>query len=89
MLPAISQSAANAGYENGPVLPADGIFPLLRSHVRIKAAELLLVNQDISVTDAAMQSGFSSLTTFNRVFRDQKGCTPSEFRRLYRIDNYE
>ena len=54
---------------------------------RVKAAELMLVNDDISVTDAALQSGFSSLTTFNRVFREVKGCTPSEFRRLYRIGN--
>ena len=34
-----------------------------------------------------MQVGFSSLTTFNRVFRDIKGCTPTEFRKLYRIAN--
>ena len=54
---------------------------------RIRAAELLLVNEDISVTDAAMQAGFSSLTTFNRVFREYKNCTPTEFRRLYRIAN--
>ena len=54
---------------------------------RVRAAELLLVNEDISVTDAAMQVGFSSLSTFNRVFREHKGCTPSEFRRLYRIAN--
>ncbi|MBR6873534.1 MAG: helix-turn-helix domain-containing protein [Ruminococcus sp.] len=55
---------------------------------RIKAAELLLVNESISVTDAAMQVGFSSLTTFNRVFREIKGCTPTEFRKLYRIENF-
>ena len=54
---------------------------------KIKAAELLLVNNDVSVTEAAMQVGFSSLTTFNRVFRDIKGCTPTEFRKLYRIVN--
>lgn len=55
---------------------------------RIKAAELLLVNENISVTDAAMQVGFSSLTTFNRVFRESKGCTPTEFRKLYKIANF-
>ena len=54
---------------------------------KIKAAELLLVNDNLSVTEAAMQVGFSSLTTFNRVFRDIKGCTPTEFRKLYRIVN--
>ncbi len=54
---------------------------------RIKAAELLLLDEDMSVTDAAMQVGFSSLTTFNRVFKELKGCTPSEFRKLYRMEN--
>lgn len=54
---------------------------------RVRAAELLLVNEDISVTEAAMKVGFSSLTTFNRVFREYKSCTPTEFRRLYRIVN--
>ena len=54
---------------------------------RIRAAELLLVNENISVTDAAMQVGFSSLSTFNRAFREYKNCTPTEFRRLYRIEN--
>ena len=55
---------------------------------KIKAAELLLVNEDISVTEAAMQVGFSSLTTFNRVFREIKGCTPTEFRKLYKLENF-
>lgn len=50
---------------------------------RIKAAEMHLLNESLSVTNVAMQVGFSSLTTFNRVFKDIKGCTPSEFRKLY------
>ncbi|MBR1863051.1 MAG: helix-turn-helix domain-containing protein [Ruminococcus sp.] len=54
---------------------------------RIKAAEMLLLDENISITEAAMQVGFSSLTTFNRVFRDIKGCTPSEFRKLYKNNN--
>lgn len=49
---------------------------------RIMAAELLLMNDALSVTDIAMQSGFSSITTFNRVFRKLKGCSPSEFKQL-------
>lgn len=56
---------------------------------RIKAAETLLMEAELSVTDAAMQSGFSSLTTFNRVFKEIKGCTPSEFKKLYRGNNIE
>ena len=47
---------------------------------RISAAETLLLNPRLSVTDVALQSGFSSLSTFNRTFRTLKACTPSEFK---------
>lgn len=49
-------------------------------HRRIRAAEELLSQSDLSITQIAMQCGFSSLPTFNRVFRQQKNCSPSEFR---------
>lgn len=54
---------------------------------RIKAAELLLLDADLSITDVAMRSGFASLTTFNRTFKEIKKCTPSEFKKLYRGSN--
>ncbi len=44
---------------------------------------LLLSDPDIPVTEAALQSGFSSLSTFLRVFRSVKQCTPTEFRDMY------
>lgn len=47
---------------------------------RIKAAEEFLAVPDFSITDVAMQAGFSSISTFNRLFKQQKGCTPSEYR---------
>ncbi|MCQ2519322.1 MAG: AraC family transcriptional regulator [Lachnospiraceae bacterium] len=47
---------------------------------RIKAAEELLAIPDFSITDVAMQAGFSSISTFNRLFKQQKGCSPSEYR---------
>lgn len=58
---------------------------------RIKASEFLLLENGVTITDIAMQVGFQSLTTFNRVFKNINGCTPSEYRRLYRtemISNY-
>ncbi|MBE6861465.1 MAG: helix-turn-helix domain-containing protein [Ruminococcus sp.] len=57
---------------------------------RIKAAEALLLDPKLSVTDVAVNSGFSSLTTFNRVFKEIKHCTPSEFKKLYEnsADNF-
>jgi AraC-like DNA-binding protein len=47
---------------------------------RIKAAEKLLVEPDYSITEIALQSGFASISTFNRIFKQQKKCTPSEYR---------
>lgn len=49
---------------------------------KIKAAEYLLLNDELSITEIAMQSGFSSIATFNRLFRKFKGCSPSEYRSL-------
>jgi len=51
---------------------------------RVRAAENLLLDPDIPITEIAMRSGFSSISTFNRVFKSFKKCTPSEFKRLYR-----
>lgn len=49
---------------------------------RVKAAEVLLLDHSIPITEVAMRSGFKSLTTFNRIFKDIKHCTPSDFKRL-------
>lgn len=54
---------------------------------RIKVAETLLLNPALSITEVAMQSGFSSITTFNRIFKEVKQCTPSDFKKLYRTNN--
>lgn len=50
---------------------------------RIEHAEKLLVNPELSITEVALQSGFSSLSAFIRMFKLIKGCTPTEFRNLY------
>ena len=49
-------------------------------HRKIKIAEELLNQSELSVTEIAMQSGFVSLSTFNRVFRQLKNCSPTEYR---------
>ena len=50
---------------------------------RVRAAELLLLDPDVPITEIALQSGFSSISTFNRVFKAFKKCTPTEFKKLY------
>lgn len=49
---------------------------------RLKAAEELLMQPELTVTDVAIQSGFNSISTFNRLFQREKNCTPSEYRAM-------
>ncbi len=49
---------------------------------RILWARNLLADDHLSVTEVATRSGFKSLATFNRVFREQMGCTPAEYRKM-------
>ena len=51
---------------------------------RLSEASRLLCETNLRLLDVAVQSGFVSLSTFNRVFRANHGCTPSEYRALYR-----
>ena len=50
---------------------------------RIAHAERLLIDPEISITEVALQSGFSSLSAFIRMFKIIKDCTPTEFRKMY------
>ncbi len=54
---------------------------------RLKTAQVLLADFDIPVTEVAYRSGFKSISTFNRVFRQYKGCSPSDFRKYYDFQN--
>ena len=50
---------------------------------RLKRAQSLLADSDNPITSIAMESGFKSISTFNRVFQKYKGCSPSEFKKHY------
>ncbi len=52
---------------------------------RIMEAEKLLIVPDLTIMQVAMKSGFSSLATFNRLFKAKKRCTPTEYKSLYGI----
>ena len=62
---------------------SDKIRISLRSYIGIRrseyAAQLIRTSND-TLSNIAMQSGFESLRTFNRVFREVYGVTPSQFR---------
>lgn len=54
------------------------------SLMRISYAQALLLVDDGSILQVAMDSGFGSLSAFNKCFRKKTGMTPSEFRREQR-----
>jgi AraC-like DNA-binding protein len=49
---------------------------------RVRKAESLLTNSNYTVSEVAYGVGFSSISTFERLFRSMKGCSPQEFRKL-------
>ena len=50
---------------------------------RISYAKTLLADPHLTVLDVATRSGFSSLSSFHRMFRQMNCCTPTEFRALH------
>ena len=50
---------------------------------RLQVAMDLLIRTNRSMRDVAADSGFGSVATFNRVFREHKGCTPTQYRAIY------
>ena len=52
---------------------------------RIKRAETFFLDPKMHIVDIAYESGFSSISSFNRAFRKVKGCSPTEFRKT-RVD---
>jgi len=50
--------------------------------IRIKhAAESIILNRE-SIANIAFNCGFNSISTFNRTFREIKGCTPLQYRKM-------
>lgn len=49
--------------------------------LRLKEAKRLLANSGEKIIDIAFLTGFSSLSAFNRFFKNQTGRTPSDYRR--------
>ena len=56
-------------------------FPDYVRSVRLREAERLLLTTDLSVTDIALQVGFSTSAYFIAKFREEHGVTPYRFRR--------
>lgn len=54
---------------------------------RVKRMNILLTNPELSITDAAYQAGFKSISSLNRIFKQYSGCSPSEYRKYYNVNN--
>lgn len=59
-------------------------FPEFIHSMRINNARRSLLYTDESITSIAFECGFTSQRTFNRVFREVVGMTPSEYRAAVR-----
>ena len=49
--------------------------------MRVSVAEKLLLTTNRQITDILLETGFSSLSYFNRTFKKLKKCCPSEYRK--------
>ena len=49
--------------------------------IQMDRVQLLLTSTNLSVTEAARQSGFQNMRYLTKVFRDATGMTPTEYRR--------
>jgi transcriptional regulator GlxA family with amidase domain len=56
---------------------------------RIERAKALLRDTDLSITDIAFETGWSSLGTFGRQFRDITGESPGELREREKAARHE
>ena len=55
--------------------------------LRLNAAVNLMNTTNITITKAAAYAGFPTIRTFNRVFIEQYGITPSQYRQTQRKNN--
>lgn len=59
-------------------------LPAYLNSLRMDYATYLLLRTDMDITTVAMESGYHNQQTFNRIFKNAKGCTPKEYRQMHR-----
>ncbi len=60
------------------------------NHLRIgEASERLLAEPQTPIQNIALDVGYRTLSSFNRAFREIRGCTPSEYRQHTRSDSFD
>lgn len=51
------------------------------NNYRIEKASDLLKSTEDPITEIVFKSGFGSIKTFNRVFKQIRGCSPSSYKK--------
>jgi AraC-like DNA-binding protein len=51
------------------------------NNYRVAKAAEYLIDTDDPITEVVFKSGFGSIKTFNRVFKQLKGCSPSQYKK--------
>lgn len=59
-------------------------IPQILNEYRVKDAQKLLKDTDASIQNVFEESGFNSITTFNRVFKELTSESPTEYRGRFR-----
>lgn len=54
--------------------------------LRINHAEYLLMTTDLNVISITMECGYHNQQTFNRIFKERYGCTPTDYRNEHASD---
>lgn len=52
--------------------------------IRIGKVARLLIDTNKTIAEICYECGYNNMSNFNRLFRRKKGCTPREFRDMYR-----
>ena len=48
---------------------------------RLEKSKILLKNEDLSITEVALECGFNSGSYYAELFKKYNGCTPRNFRK--------
>jgi AraC-like DNA-binding protein len=59
-------------------------FSELVNSYRIREAKERLIQEDVAVTVIAFEVGFNSIASFNRVFKEHAGVSPSDYRSFHK-----
>ena len=57
------------------------------NNLKMETATSLLLNSDLSVKEISWKLGFSSQYHFSRNFKAYSGCTPTDYRANYFLNN--